>query len=444
MASAGGGGSRRDSNIKANLAFIYGRKHEDLAHDPDKRTLLRSETFVDPDQIADFTGDFAFLSPLFECKVNYKGYQFPSFQHAFEASKITSRADAHLIQQIIDTKHIREVKRFLKHLDLNEWKERSMMIAEDIMRDKFIRNRNIRTKLMETGRRTIVYCNDFGDHVWGMSKEFKGQNKLGKVIEKIRSEIESGEDIDLWIKSRFHLCDADKVIVHVQVLKDQSKEEQMNIEGKNVIYFGKDTDLNDVVTAHPSTSRYHCMILVDEMRGPLLLDMCSANGTKVNGSLIEPYESTRISPEDIISLGASTRSYRVTVSTDADELRRHALYEKLADPKTFTADPQETTVFVGNLAFDATETDIREMFEECGEIVEIKLPVDEATSRHRGFAFIRFSSVSELQSALRKDGDELHDRFIRVKKSEHHSKRNEESERSLGKRQRDGNYVQRR
>ena len=437
MASVGRGGSSRDSTIKSNLAFIYGRKHEELAHDPDKRTLLRSEKFVDPEQIDDFSKEFEFLSPVFECKVVYRGHQFPSFQHAFEASKITSKSDAPLIQQIIDTKHIRDVKRLLKHLDLNEWKEKSMSIAEDIMRDKFLRNRVIRTKLMQTKRRTIIYRNDFGDLVWGMSSDFKGQNRLGKVIEKIRSEIESGDDIDLWIRSRFQLCDDDKVIVRVASLKDQGDEETQVIEGKSVVYFGKDADLNDVVTSHPSCSRYHCMLLVDHAKGALLMDMCSANGTRLNGTLLEAYEPTPVSPEDTISLGASSRAYKITVCTNADELRKVALYEKLADPKTFASDPEESTAYVGNLAYEITETDLREAFDDCGDILEVSLPIDDATSRPRGFAFVRFSSVDGLQSALRKDGEELLGRALRVSRSAHRGRKGEEAGQLLGKRSRD-------
>ena len=439
MASVGKGGSSRDSTIKSNLAFIYGRKHEELAHDPDKRTLLRSEKFVDPEQIDDLSGEYDFLSPVFECKVVYKEHCFPSFQHAFEASKITSKSDTPLIQQIIDTKHIRDVKRLIKHLDLNEWKDQSVSIAEDIMRDKFLRNRMIRTKLMQTKRRTIIYRNDFGDLIWGMSNDFKGQNRLGKVMEKVRLEIECGVDIDQWIKSRFQLCDADKVILRLTSSKVSGQEELQVIEGKSVVYFGKDSDLNDVVTSHPSTSRYHCMLLIDQVKGALLLDMSSANGTRLNGTLLEPYEPAPVCSDDAITLGASTRAYRVTVSTNADELRKVALYEKLADPTTYASDPDETTAYVGNLSYDVTEADLREAFDDCGEIVEISLPIDDATSRPRGFAFLRFSSVAGLQRALRKDGDELLRRAIKVSRSTHRGKREDEAGRTLGKRSRSSN-----
>ncbi len=55
------------------------------------------------------------------------------------------------------------------------------------------------------------------------------------------------------------------------------------------------------------------------------------------------------------------------------------------------------------------------MFSQVGKVVEVVLPVDRATDRLRGFAFIEFSEPDAVMSAIDKlDGAELGGRTLRV------------------------------
>jgi len=71
-------------------------------------------------------------------------------------------------------------------------------------------------------------------------------------------------------------------------------------------------------------------------------------------------------------------------------------------------------LFVGNLAFAATEDDLHEAFGVYGMIQEAKIILDRDTGRSRGFAFVTFSSAKEADAALALDGQELCGRAIRV------------------------------
>jgi RNA recognition motif-containing protein len=57
-------------------------------------------------------------------------------------------------------------------------------------------------------------------------------------------------------------------------------------------------------------------------------------------------------------------------------------------------------LYVGNLSFDATDTDLRQMFEPHGAIESAKVATDRDTGRSRGFGFIEMSSNSEADSAI--------------------------------------------
>jgi len=46
-------------------------------------------------------------------------------------------------------------------------------------------------------------------------------------------------------------------------------------------------------------------------------------------------------------------------------------------------------IYVGNISFNATEDDVRELFAAFGEIESAKLITDPQTGRARGFGFCR-------------------------------------------------------
>ena len=58
-------------------------------------------------------------------------------------------------------------------------------------------------------------------------------------------------------------------------------------------------------------------------------------------------------------------------------------------------------LFVGNLPFDATETQVRELVEGTGKTVtSVKLVTDKDTGRSRGFAFVDLDSDEAAKAAI--------------------------------------------
>ena len=56
-------------------------------------------------------------------------------------------------------------------------------------------------------------------------------------------------------------------------------------------------------------------------------------------------------------------------------------------------------LFVGNLAFDTTENDLRDTFAAHGTVTETALIMDRMTNRPRGFGFVTMSTDEEAQKA---------------------------------------------
>jgi cold-inducible RNA-binding protein len=59
-------------------------------------------------------------------------------------------------------------------------------------------------------------------------------------------------------------------------------------------------------------------------------------------------------------------------------------------------------LFVGNLPYDATESDLREFFSPVGSLSTVIIPVDRETGKRRGFAFVEFSDPAQAEEASRK------------------------------------------
>lgn len=64
-------------------------------------------------------------------------------------------------------------------------------------------------------------------------------------------------------------------------------------------------------------------------------------------------------------------------------------------------------LFVGNLPYNATEAELRELFSAVGSLAYIYMPANRETGKPRGFAFIEFNNPAHAQEAIRSFNDRL-------------------------------------
>lgn len=57
-------------------------------------------------------------------------------------------------------------------------------------------------------------------------------------------------------------------------------------------------------------------------------------------------------------------------------------------------------LYVGNLSFDTTEAQLREMFEQHGQVTSASLITDRETGRPRGFGFVEFADSNNARAAI--------------------------------------------
>ena len=57
-------------------------------------------------------------------------------------------------------------------------------------------------------------------------------------------------------------------------------------------------------------------------------------------------------------------------------------------------------LYVGNLSFHTTESDLQDLFSACGNVESCRIITDRDTGRSRGFGFVEFASDAEGKAAI--------------------------------------------
>ena len=76
------------------------------------------------------------------------------------------------------------------------------------------------------------------------------------------------------------------------------------------------------------------------------------------------------------------------------------------------------SIYAGNLSYQVTVDDLKEVFKEYGAVKRVQLPTDRETGRVRGFAFVEMSTDAEEEAAIAAlDGAEWMGRQLKVNKA---------------------------
>ena len=71
-------------------------------------------------------------------------------------------------------------------------------------------------------------------------------------------------------------------------------------------------------------------------------------------------------------------------------------------------------IYVGNLAFEATEDDLCALFAPHGDVAECHVVLDRDTGRGRGFAFLEMGDTDAAKAIAALDGTEHQGRALKV------------------------------
>ena len=82
-------------------------------------------------------------------------------------------------------------------------------------------------------------------------------------------------------------------------------------------------------------------------------------------------------------------------------------------------------LYVGNLAFQTSSEDLRQLFAQAGTVESASVVEDRDTGRSRGFGFVEMSSKEEGAAAIQQfNGQELGGRALNVNEAKPRENRN--------------------
>lgn len=99
------------------------------------------------------------------------------------------------------------------------------------------------------------------------------------------------------------------------------------------------------------------------------------------------------------ALKLSIANKDVTTSKKQEVLGKRKPQSELAKVET-KEDLQSNKLTVKNLAFEATDSDIKELFKQYGAVKKVRLPKKTNSKSHRGFGFVEFVSSEEAKQAF--------------------------------------------
>jgi cold-inducible RNA-binding protein len=85
-------------------------------------------------------------------------------------------------------------------------------------------------------------------------------------------------------------------------------------------------------------------------------------------------------------------------------------------------------IFVGNLAFSATDDSLRQLFESHGVVDKVNIITDRDTGRSKGFGFVEMPDSTAAKAAIQGlNGKELDGRALTVNEAKPREPRRESS-----------------
>ena len=106
--------------------------------------------------------------------------------------------------------------------------------------------------------------------------------------------------------------------------------------------------------------------------------------------------------------GGDTRKPAAQSSRNGQQQPQHQRSQEQSRParKPESVEVTSPRLYVGNLSFDATESDLFELFNGVGHVQNAEIVTYRHNQRSKGFAFVSMQSIEEARRAV----DELHDK----------------------------------
>ena len=121
------------------------------------------------------------------------------------------------------------------------------------------------------------------------------------------------------------------------------------------------------------------------------------------GMLGKPKPRAKVASTSSSAAPASAAGSKSGAPRREDRPAREARPPRPARENRFEANPADVTtdrLYVGNLSYDAAESDLMELFSGVGQVRSAEVVVNNRTQRSKGFAFVTMGDVEQARRAV--------------------------------------------
>ena len=158
--------------------------------------MLRKKMSRRMKSINRFTGTYYFLSNFYTAPITYQGITYLNNEAAFQSMKTEYRDERKKFSKLSPS----DAKKLGRSIPLRRgWENMKETHMYEINLAKYTQHKNLKEKLLATDQYYLEEGNHWGDREWG-TVDGVGDNKLGKILMRIRHELSRTIDDDSSIE----------------------------------------------------------------------------------------------------------------------------------------------------------------------------------------------------------------------------------------------------
>ena len=278
--------------------------------------------------IDNFNNNFSFLNNSYRSEVYYDGKIYPCVFNAFQAARTKNDFFKKLLQKNQTPEKIYEIA-----IQINnppEWNLKRLLIMEKLIRDKFIRNKNLKKLLIDTNNRELK--NSFGiktnsNLFWGIYQD-EGENHLGKILMRVREDSKNNDDFNKWLRLSFNIPEEIKFRpkFKIQHYNEELFVSMNLLEDKSYYVIGNGEDC-DVIISNEGVLEKHIILIFDHKFGIIVLDLSNLKIVSVEEENLSCFIPYRVKKNDFcISFG---NIVKLKIKTDFVKMKKLLINKKI-------------------------------------------------------------------------------------------------------------------
>lgn len=138
--------------------------------------------------IKEFQGRNRFLSNFIQCRISLDKGEYPTVEHAYQASKTMIPAERAFIRTAVSPGQAKiRGRRATLRVD---WEDVKIPIMKSLVEQKFTRHPDLKKRLLATENQVLQEGNRWNDTFWGVNLITElGSNHLGRILMDVRKKL---------------------------------------------------------------------------------------------------------------------------------------------------------------------------------------------------------------------------------------------------------------